>query len=52
MRLFVDTNIFVAATLNESERGDIATEFLDIDRELSTTMFNLMEFRTVLAKKK
>ncbi|SEQ29050.1 type II toxin-antitoxin system VapC family toxin [Natrinema salaciae] len=52
MRLFVDTNIFVAATLNESERGDIATEFLDVDRELSTTMFNLMEFRTVLAKKK
>ncbi len=52
MRLFVDTNIFVAATLNESERGDIATEFLDSDRELSTTMFNLMEFRTVLAKKK
>lgn len=52
MKLFVDTNILVAATLNESERGDIATEFLDLDRELSTTIFNLMEFRTVLAKKK
>lgn len=52
MKLFVDTNILIAATLNESERGDIATEFLDLDRELSTTIFNLMEFRTVLAKKK
>ncbi|QLG47874.1 type II toxin-antitoxin system VapC family toxin [Natrinema halophilum] len=52
MKLFVDTNIFVAATLNETERGDIATKFLNLDRELSTTMFNLMEFRTVLAKKK
>ncbi|ELY83211.1 type II toxin-antitoxin system VapC family toxin [Natrinema gari] len=52
MKLFVDTNILVAATLNESERGAIATEFLNLDRELSTTMFNLMEFRTVLAKKK
>lgn len=52
MNLFVDTNILVAATLDESERGDIATKFLDLDRELSTTMFNLMEFRTVLAKKK
>lgn len=52
MKLFVDTNILVAATLNESERGDIATKFLDLDRELSTTIFNLMEFRTVLAKKK
>ncbi|MFC6765458.1 type II toxin-antitoxin system VapC family toxin [Natrinema soli] len=51
MKLFVDTNILVAATLNESERGDIATKFLDLDRELST-IFNLMEFRTVLAKKK
>ncbi|WP_255291473.1 type II toxin-antitoxin system VapC family toxin [Natrinema sp. CBA1119] len=48
----VDTNILVAAALNESERDDIATEFLDLNHELSTTIFNQLEFRTVLAKKK
>lgn len=52
MRLFVDTNVLVAATLDEPDRGEIATEFLDLDREFATTIFNLMEFRTVLAKKK
>ncbi|KDE56345.2 twitching motility protein PilT [Halostagnicola sp. A56] len=52
MKLFVDTNLLVAATLDEDERGEMATKFLNLDRELATTILNLMEFRTVLTKKK
>lgn len=52
MKVFVDTNIFIASTVDEPGRGDLATEFLNQEYEFCTTIFNLMEFRTVLAKKK
>ena len=52
MNVFVDTNVFIATSVDEPGRGDLATEFLNQDLEYCTTVFNLMEFRTVLAKKK
>jgi predicted nucleic acid-binding protein len=51
MKVFVDTNIFIASTVDEPGRGDLASEFLNQDFEYCTTIFNTMEFRTVLAKK-
>lgn len=52
MRVFVDTNVFIASTVDEPGRGDLASEFLNQDFEYCTTIFNTMEFRTALAKKK
>lgn len=52
MTLFVDTNVLIAATVGEPNRGDIARDLLDTDHEFATTLFNVMEFRTVLTKKK
>ena len=52
MKLFIDTNIFIAAAVEEPGRGDLAVDFLNKDYEFCTTLLNLMEFRTVLAKKK
>lgn len=52
MTLLVDTNILVAATVGEPERGEVARDLLDSDHEFATTLFNVMEYRTVLTKKK
>lgn len=52
MQLLVDTNVFVANMTDEPGRGQIATELLDSEHELFTSLLNLMELRTVLAKKK
>lgn len=52
MTLLVDTNVLVAATVGEPERGDVARDLLDSDHEFATTLLNVMEFRTVLTKKK
>ncbi|WP_129112594.1 type II toxin-antitoxin system VapC family toxin [Halegenticoccus tardaugens] len=52
MKAFVDTNVFVAATVDEPGRGDVAARFLNQDHEFYTSVPNLMEYRTVLAKKK
>ena len=52
MRLFVDTNCFIAATTDEPELGDIAADVLNSDHELLTSTMNLMELRSVLTKKK
>lgn len=51
MRLFLDTNIFVATVTDEPEFGVVATELLNTDHELLTSTLNLMEVRTVLTKK-
>jgi predicted nucleic acid-binding protein len=51
MRLFLDTNVFVASLTDEPSRGDAADALLDRDCEFSTSLLNLMELRTVLAKK-
>ncbi|MEM4780232.1 MAG: PIN domain-containing protein [Halalkalicoccus sp.] len=50
--LVVDTNVLVAATVGESERGPLARDFLDEQEDLATTLLSVMEFRTVLTKKK
>lgn len=52
MRVFVDTNVFIASLTDEPERGDEATEFLNEPYEFVTSVLNLMELRTVLTKKK
>ncbi|PGF17171.1 VapC toxin family PIN domain ribonuclease [Natrinema sp. CBA1119] len=51
MRLFLDTNVFVAAVTDEPETGEIAAALLSADHEFLTSTLNLMELRTVLTKK-
>ncbi|WP_373189969.1 type II toxin-antitoxin system VapC family toxin [Halolamina sp.] len=52
MDLFIDSNVFVANLVDEPGRGDAATAVLDSDHTLYTSLLNIMEVRTVLAKKK
>jgi len=52
MRVFVDTNVFVASLTDEPGRGDVATELLNESHEFCTSILNLMEIRSVLTKKK
>lgn len=52
MRLFLDTNVFVAAVTDEPESGAVAADLLSRDHEFLTSTLNLMELRTVLTKKK
>lgn len=52
MRVFVDTNVFIASLTDEPGRGEEATAFLNEPHEFVTSILNLMELRTVLAKKK
>lgn len=52
MKLFVDTNVFIASLTDEPTRGDIATDLLNADHDFCTSVLNLMEIRTVLTKKK
>lgn len=52
MKLFLDTNVFVASLTDEPGRGQAATEVMNTDNEFITSVLNLMELRTVLAKKK
>lgn len=52
MTVFVDTNIFIASMTAEPERGSVARDFLNLDLDFATSLINLMEARTVLAKKK
>ncbi|PSQ24216.1 VapC toxin family PIN domain ribonuclease [Halobacteriales archaeon QS_9_67_17] len=52
MRLFVDTNVLIAATVGEPERGAVARNLLNADHEFATTLLNVMEYRTILTKKK
>jgi len=51
MTVFVDTNVFIATTVDEPGRGELAPRFLNQNLDYCTTIFNAMEFRTVLAKK-
>lgn len=52
MTVFVDTNVFIASTTAEPGKGVIARDFLNLDLEFTTSLLNLMELRSVLAKKK
>ncbi|MDV7348497.1 PIN domain-containing protein [Halorubrum distributum] len=52
MRSFLDTNVLVAAVTRDTDRSDVAVTVLNEAEEPYTSMLNLMELRTVLAKKK
>lgn len=52
MRVFVDTNVFVASLTDEPSRGETATELLNQEHDFCTSILNLMELRSVLTKKK
>ena len=52
MRLFLDTNVIVAAVTHDTERSEIAVSTLNDFEETYTSVLNLMELRSVLAKKK
>ncbi|WP_311172860.1 type II toxin-antitoxin system VapC family toxin [Halobellus ordinarius] len=52
MKVFVDTNVFIASITDEPGRGDVATELLNERHEFCTSILNLMEIRSVLTKKK
>lgn len=52
MKVFVDTNVFIASLTDEPARGDVATNLLNSDHDFCTSILNLMEIRSVLAKKK
>lgn len=54
MKLFLDTNVLVAAVTHDSKRSDAAVQALNSKEgeEIGTSILNLMELRTVLAKKK
>ncbi len=51
MRLFLDTNVFIAAVTDEPNTGTTAVALLDGDHEFLTSTLNLMELRSVLTKK-
>lgn len=52
MKVFVDTNVFIASLTDEPGRGEIATQLLNEDHEFCTSILNLMEIRSVMTKKK
>ena len=52
MKLFLDTNVIVAAVTRDTKRSETAVAALNEFDETYTSMINLMELRTVLAKKK
>lgn len=52
MRLFLDTNVLVAAVTRDTERSELAIELLNESQETYVSTLNLMELRSVLTKKK
>lgn len=52
MKLFLDTNILVAAVTRDTERSATAVELLNEADDAYVSVLNLMELRSVLAKKK
>ncbi|WP_435197133.1 type II toxin-antitoxin system VapC family toxin [Natronomonas sp. EA1] len=52
MRLFLDTNLFVAVLTDESAHATDSRRVLNSEHDLFTSVLNLMELRTVLTKKK
>ena len=52
MTAFFDTNILVAAVTVDSDRSEQAIELLNTVADGHTSILNVMELRTVLAKKK
>lgn len=52
MKLFLDTNILVAAVTDDTERSAAAVELLNEAEQTYVSVLNLMELRSVLSKKK
>ena len=51
MKLFVDSNVFIAIVTDDTDRSDIARELLNSDHEFYSSIYNVMEVRNVLATK-
>jgi predicted nucleic acid-binding protein len=51
MRLFLDTNLFIAVLGQEADHAPVARDVLNSDHDLYTSVLNLMEVRSVLSKK-
>lgn len=51
MKLFLDTNLFVAVLTEEADHADPARAVLNSDHALHTSVLNLMELRGALSKK-
>ena len=51
MRLFLDSNIFIAIVTDDTDRSDVARTLLNTDREFYSSIYSLMEIRNVLATK-
>ena len=52
MKAFFDTNVLVAAVTSDTDRSQSARELLNEVDDGHTSVVNLMELRSVLAKKK
>jgi len=52
MKLFLDTNVIVAAVTHDTERSETAVAVLNEFDETYISVLNLMELRSVLSKKK
>lgn len=52
MKAFFDTNVFVAAVTSDTDRSQAAVRLLNETEDGYTSVINLMELRSVLAKKK
>jgi len=52
MSVFLDTNVLVAAVTADTERSDAAVDLLNSADDPYVSVLNLMELRSVLAKKK
>lgn len=51
MKLFVDSNVFIAIVTDDTDRSDIARELLNSEYEFYSSIYNVMEVRNVLATK-
>lgn len=51
MRLFFDTNVLVAAVTRDTDRSNVAVDCLNEADDPYVSVLNLMELRSVLAKK-
>lgn len=52
MRSFFDTNVLVAAVTSDTNRSATAVQILNESEQAYTSILNVMELRSVLAKKK
>ena len=51
MKLFLDTNVLIAALTDDTAGSDAARALLNANHEFYISVFTLMELRSVLAKK-